>query len=233
MTWGTLWDPGNVLGATVVTVEAEPRLLTITDAEELKGVIHNCGLSCIITDLTLALAPANPWSQYVVTFLTFDCCAVARLLAYDDAVDVAHYAAGMADPQLLFANPVRIDAAPGGSGADASHAHTMGQEEIQRRVNGYGGILHWSSAPEGISTARLARTSLWNHTTLWAMKADSRWTYLQDQFIPDRAFEQLKLRKQRHGDDVLEHIEFMKFQGRMYPRDSALCAFTQKSSSGN
>ncbi|MCB0187185.1 MAG: FAD-binding oxidoreductase, partial [Caldilineaceae bacterium] len=35
VTWGTLWDPGNVLGATVVTVEAEPRSLTITDPEEL------------------------------------------------------------------------------------------------------------------------------------------------------------------------------------------------------
>ena len=88
VTWGTLWDPGNVLGATVVTVEAEPRVLTITDAEELQGVIHNCGLSCIITDLTFALAPAKPWSQYVVSFPTFeDALRCGQALAHDDAVD--------------------------------------------------------------------------------------------------------------------------------------------------
>ncbi|MCB0080438.1 MAG: FAD-binding oxidoreductase, partial [Caldilineaceae bacterium] len=88
VTWGTLWDPGNVLGATVVTVEAEPRVLTVTDPEELKGVIHNCGLSAIITDLTFALAPAKPWSQYVVSFPTFeDALRCGQALAHDDGVE--------------------------------------------------------------------------------------------------------------------------------------------------
>ncbi|MEZ4621026.1 MAG: FAD-binding oxidoreductase [Caldilineaceae bacterium] len=229
VTWGTLWDPGNVLGATVVTVEAEPRLLTITDAEELKGVIHNCGLSCIITDLTLALAPANPWSQYVVTVPTFDdALRCGQALAYDDAVDKRLITLLEWPIPSFFRQLVRIDAAPEGR-AQMLLMLTMGQEEIQRRVNGYGGILHWSSAPEEyLNGALLLSDFSWNHTTLWAMKADSRWTYLQDQFDPDRVFEQLKLRKQRYGDDVLEHIEFMKFQGRMYPQGLSLVRFHSK-----
>ena len=97
---------------------------------------------------------------------------------------------------------------------------TIGQEEVQRRTNGHGGILHWSSGPEEyLNGALLLSDFSWNHTTLWAMRSDNRWTYLQDQFDPDRVFEQLKLRKQRFGDDILEHVEFMKFQGRMYPQD--------------
>ncbi len=46
-----------------MTVEAEPQIIPITDAEALRGVIHNCGLTCLILDLTLALAPAQPGSN--------------------------------------------------------------------------------------------------------------------------------------------------------------------------
>ena len=72
VTWGTLWDEGNVLAATVATVEEEPRLLVVDDPVELQGVIHSCGLTGIIVDLTFALAPAEPWQQYAVAFDTFE-----------------------------------------------------------------------------------------------------------------------------------------------------------------
>ena len=72
VTWGTLWDEGNVLAATVATIEEEPRLLVVDDPVELQGVIHSCGLTGIIVDLTFALAPAEPWQQYAVAFDTFE-----------------------------------------------------------------------------------------------------------------------------------------------------------------
>lgn len=226
VTWGTLWDPGNVLGATVVTVEEEPRLLTISDAEALKGVIHNCGLSCIITDLTFALAPAKAWSQYVVSFATFeDALRCGQALAADEALDKRLLTILEWPIPSFFRQLVRVDASPDGR-AQMLLMMTAGQEEVQRLVNPYGGILHWSSAPEEyLNGALLLSDFSWNHTTLWAMKADKRWTYLQDQFDPDRVFEQLKLRKARYGSEILEHIEFMKFQGRMYPQGLSLVRF--------
>lgn len=229
ITWGTLWDPGNVLAATVVTVEAEPRVLTITDAEELKGVIHNCGLSCIIADLTLALAPAQPWSQYVVSFPTFDdALRSGQALAHDETLPKRLLTLLEWPIPSFFRQLVRVDASPEGR-AQMLLMTTAGQEEVQQRVNANGGILHWSSAPEEyLNGALLLSDFSWNHTTLWAMKADSRWTYLQDQFDPDRLFEQLKLRKAKYGDDVLEHIEFMIFQGRMYPQGLSLVRFHSK-----
>jgi len=229
VTWGTLWDPGNVLGATVVTVEAEPRVLTITDAEALKGVIHNCGLSCVITDLTFALAPAKPWSQYVVSFATFeDALRCGQALAHDETMDKRLLTVLEWPIPSFFRQLVRVDASPEDR-AQMLLMMTVGQEEMQRLVNPYGGILHWSSDPEEyLNGALLLSDFSWNHTTLWAMKADSRWTYLQDQFDPDRLFEQLKLRKARYGDDLLEHIEFMKFQGRMYPQGLSLVRFHSK-----
>lgn len=226
VTWGTLWDPGNVLGATIVTIEAEPRVLTITDAEELQGVIHNCGLSCIIVDLTFALAPAKPWSQYVVSFASFeDALRCGQELAHDDTLEKRLLTVLEWPIPSFFRQLVRVDASPDGR-AQMLLQLTIGQEEVERRVNSYGGILHWSSGPEEyLNGALLLSDFSWNHTTLWAMKADPRWTYLQDQFDPDRVFEQLALRKDRYGNDVLEHIEFMRFQGRMYPQGLSLVRF--------
>ena len=54
----------------------------------------------------------------------------------------------------------------------------------------------------------------WNHTTLWAMKADENFTYLQDLFDSEKVYEELAQRKARYGDQILEHIEFMQFRGK-------------------
>lgn len=68
----------------------------------------------------------------------------------------------------------------------------------------------------------------WNHTTMWVMKADPNYTYLQDSFLPDRVFEQLQLRKARYGDDLLAHIEFMKFRGQLGPQGLSIVRFHSK-----
>ncbi|MCB0081990.1 MAG: hypothetical protein KDE47_13705, partial [Caldilineaceae bacterium] len=68
----------------------------------------------------------------------------------------------------------------------------------------------------------------WNHTTLWAMKADPQLTYLQDALDPQRVHEQLRLRKERFGDDVLEHVEFMKMRGRIGPQALSVVRFHSK-----
>ncbi len=229
VTWGTLWDPGNVLAATVVTVEAEPRVLTITNAEELQGVIHNCGLSCIIVDLTLALAPAQPWSQYVVSFPTFAAALrCGQQLAHDDTL-IKRLITVLEWPiPSFFRQLVRVGASPDGQ-AQMLLMLTDDETAVQRLVQDEGGTVQWRSAPEEyLNGALLLSDFSWNHTTLWAMKADSRWTYLQDQFDPDRVFEQIQMRKERYGDDLLEHIEFMRFQGRMYPQGLSLVRFHSK-----
>jgi hypothetical protein len=39
----------------------------------------------------------------------------------------------------------------------------------------------------------------WNHTTLWAMKADAGYTYLQCGFSPTECEEQFRLLRERYG----------------------------------
>ncbi|MBI3960352.1 MAG: FAD-binding oxidoreductase [Chloroflexi bacterium] len=226
VTWGTLWDPGNVLGVIVVTVEERPRLLTISDPQEMQGVIHNCGLTCIIADLTLALAPAQPWQQYVVAFDSFESgLRFGESLAYDD--DLPKRLVTLLEWPIpsYFRQLVRDNACPDGKALALLHL-TLDEAEVAARAAPFGGQITWRSPPSAYlrSDWQLSDFS-WNHTTLWALKSDPQLTYLQDQFDPQRVHEQLRLRKERYGDDILEHIEFMKFRGKMYPQGLSLVRF--------
>lgn len=226
VTWGTLWDPGNVLGVTVVTVEERPRLLTITDPEEMQGVIHNCGLTCIIADLTLALTPAQPWQQYVVAFNDFESgLGFGASLAYDDAT--AKRLVTIVDWPIpsFFRQLVRDDACPEDKTIALLHL-TIDEAELVARAAPFGGQVTWRSPHSAyLSSGWQLSDFSWNHTTLWALKSDPQITYLQDQFDPLRVYEQLAQRKARYGDDILEHIEFMRFRGRMYPQGLSLVRF--------
>lgn len=229
VTWGTLWDEGNVLAATVMTVEEAPRLLTIDNAEELRGVIHNCGVTGIITDLTLALAPARPWQQFAVAFDQFeDALRFGESLAHDESlpkrlVSMVEWPVPRYFGQLVSAGMVRDGKALMLLHLDVE-PHTVATQAAAA-----GGEVTWHD-PDGIyRPGKLMLTDFtWNHTTLWALKADSGLTYLQDQFDPARVYDQLAARKARYGDRIMEHIEFMKFGGRMVPQGMTLVRASTK-----
>ena len=229
ITWGTLWDEGNVLAVTIATMTEEPQLLTVTTPEEMRGVVHNCGLTCIITDLTFALAPAQPWQQHVAAFPTFDAALrFGESLAYDPGVTKRLITALEWPIPSFFRQLVRDGACPNDQAIVLLHL-TMDKAELAPRVAHFGGALTWHSPHENYYRKGWQLSDFsWNHTTLWAMKADPQLTYLQDALDPQRVHEQLRLRKQRFGDDVLEHVEFMKMRGRIGPQGLSVVRFHTK-----
>ena len=81
-----------------------------------------------------------------------------------------------------------------------------------------GGEVTYSGAYLGLRTRPLLSDYTWNHTTLWAMKSDEAYTYLQCGFDPDTVRDQFRQLKERFGDEILFHIEFMKNGvGRVIP----------------
>ncbi len=226
VTWGTLWDPGNVLAVTVVTVEETPRILTITDPDEMQGVIHNCGLTCVIADLTFALAPAQPWQQYVAAFDDFESgLRFGETLAYDDDLHKRLVTILEWPIPTFFRQLMRDNACPDGKAIALLHL-TMDDAQLAEKLAPFGGRITWHSPHSAYLTSGWQLSDFsWNHTTLWALKIDPTITYLQDQFDPERVYEQLRQRKERYGDDILEHIEFMRFRGRMYPQGLSLVRF--------
>ena len=73
-----------------------------------------------------------------------------------------------------------------------------------------GGEVTFTGPFEGPRTQPLLSDYTWNHTTLWAMKADPSYTYLQCGFSPQDSEHQFHLLRERYGDEILFHIEFMK-----------------------
>jgi FAD/FMN-containing dehydrogenase len=229
VTWGTLWDEGNVLSITVATIEETPQVITIHSAAEMQGVIHNCGLTCFILDLTLALAPAQPWAQYAVAFDSLEAALrCGEALAYDDTLPKRLVTVLEWPIPGFFRQFAKAGIAPAGKALLLLELVTE-PAELVGRLAAHGGTLTWQSPHEKYHKGGLMLSDFaWNHTTMWVMKADPNYTYLQDSFLPDRVYEQLQLRKARYGDDLLAHIEFMKFRGQLLPQGLSIVRFHSK-----
>jgi hypothetical protein len=90
-----------------------------------------------------------------------------------------------------------------------------------------GATVTFSQPYAGLKSQPLLSDYTWNHTTLWAMKADPAYTYLQCGFSPDRVREQFALLKGKYGADFLLHIEWMKNgEGVMIPGSIPVVRFT-------
>jgi FAD/FMN-containing dehydrogenase len=55
----------------------------------------------------------------------------------------------------------------------------------------------------------------WNHTTLQLLKVDRTVTYLQCLFPHDRLIDSVREIGRLFGDEVLQHLEFIRFAGRV------------------
>jgi hypothetical protein len=90
-----------------------------------------------------------------------------------------------------------------------------------------GATVTFSQPYAGLKSQPLLSDYTWNHTTLWAMKADPAYTYLQCGFSPERVREQFALLKGKYGADFLLHIEWMKNgEGVMIPGSIPVVRFT-------
>ena len=135
--------------------------------------------------------------------------------ASDPAVDPVVDLERMASLAAFTARSLRA-ASPRPFGA--SIVHTKSGEVLLRALNMVKQEIDPSShaevtftgAYEGPRTQPLLSDYTWNHTTLWAMKADPAYTYLQCGFSATKCREQFQLLRERYGQEILFHIEFMK-----------------------
>jgi FAD/FMN-containing dehydrogenase len=214
LTWGTLSEPGNVLGLRVLTMEESPRVLELRGADIAKAN-HAYGTNGIITEVEIALAPAHDWIDVLLGFPSLRAAAefgdefaksgltkkLACVLAPGIvqtwfAPHAARLAAGEAAALVMVA--------PGALDALAPLAAASG-----------GRIAHYQ--PTAQAEPPLYEFT-WNHTTLHALKRDRTITYLQTLFpAPDHVAAALAM-AEKFGDEVPMHLEFVRLGG-------AVCCF--------
>ena len=228
VTWGTLWDEGNVLAATIVTMEKDPQVIEVEGHEALRGVIHSCGLTCVIADLTLALAPAQRWQQFALSFGDFEqALHFGERLAYDEAINKRLISLHEWPIPSFFGKLVQEGVIRDGQALVLVEL-PMFPEELAPIAAEYAGTITWHGSHESYAGGAIKLSDFsWNHTTLWAMKADQRLTYLQDAYDRERVWEQLQTRKMKFPE-LMHHIEFMRFGGPVYPQGMTLLRYSNE-----
>ncbi len=203
---GVLRDRGNVRSLRVITATEVPQVVDLRGVD-IDQALHAYGTNGIITAIDLPLTRRTDWQPLTAAFESLEqahrCAwAIGRsegihkrmitlleqpLVSYQKPV--LEHLAPHAHALLLFVDPT-----------DLSETITL-LEEYQGHVV--------SKLATNLSEAT------WNHTTLWVLKADRDYTYLQCGFSPDpeQSWHQMRALKARFGDDWLVHSEWVRFMG--------------------
>ena len=205
---GALREFQTVRALEVVTMEAEPRVVK-HEGDAVHEILHAWGTNGVISRIWLALTPAVAWAQVAVTFPSFDAAFdLSERIAKEPAwtkrlITVFEW------PIPSFFGPIKKLASAGQASIFLMIADTQ-RAALEVAVRAAGGTVMLSAAYSGLRSQPLLSDYTWNHTTLWAMKADAAYTYLQCGFDPVRAREQLSALKSRYRADFLHHMEWFK-----------------------
>ncbi len=206
---GILKDKGNVTRLRVVTVESTPQIIDLIDAD-IQKVHHAFGTNGIITELDVALAPAEDWRHVIVHF--------------DDYLDSLGFSHAASTPTLalrLLTNVERHFAEfytefgayfPPGKDAVFALVATQSVGAFETLALQYGGRVVLVKSDTEIEEMGLppAYECAYNHTTLMALKVDRTWTYLQCAFPQPFTAEATRALMHELGDEVWMHHEFGK-----------------------
>ena len=226
ITWGGLRDFGNILRLRIVTMEAEPRVLELTGLD-LHKVAHAYGTNGIITEVEMPLAPAYDWIDALVGFDDFlEAAKFADLLARQNGILLKELAVIAAPtPHLYFSrhkkwlregqSVVALMVAPMSVDAFAAFcalrkAEVMFRSDLEADLKGVPDIYELC----------------WNHTTLRAIKVEPSFTYLQVQYASPDHLAKVARTVELFGDEVIGHLEFIKFDGEIQCAGLPLVRYT-------
>lgn len=220
---GILKDPGNVTQVRVVTVEAEPRVVTLQGAD-IQKVHHAFGTNGIVTTLTLGLQPAVEWVHHIALFESYGQAlrmgvAATEALAQTVPLDGGPPQADVLDAFLITAverrfAPYYSEAFgarfPANRDAVFSMVHPDYLERWRAMVAQHGGVETMALTEEALTAQKLipAFECGWNHTTLMALRHDRSWTNLQTVHAWPLDVALIECQMQHWDNEVLMHHEF-------------------------
>jgi FAD binding domain len=231
ISWGGLRDFGNVLRLRVMTLEAEPRTLELT-GEDLHKAVHAYGTNGVIVEVEMPLTAHYDWVDVIVGFDAFDAAtAYALALGEQDGIlkKLVTVVAGPTPHECFLRHRALIP--PGDSvvilmiaphALDAFQAFTRPYKDARTLLDSS------RASPETLAGLPPNYELTWNHTTLRALRVDSRITYLQARYPSDGALSTIKRIHDRYGDEVRGHLETIRFNGRIGFAGLPLVKFTSE-----
>lgn len=224
ITYGQLRDRGNLQAARVVTMEDEPKVIQLR-GDDVQKVNHAYGTNGIITELEIPLAPAYFWSEIIVTFDDFMTSArFGQALALSDGI-IKKLISVCASPIPAYFAAFK-DIIPTGKPAALLIVAETSLEPFQELVKQYNGEICYQKLSQETGKGTTIIEYTWNHTTLHARSVDPSITYLQTLLPTDRKLELLEHLYNHFGDEVMQHLEFLRLDGEMHPASLQLVRFT-------
>ncbi|MCK1387604.1 FAD-binding oxidoreductase [Bradyrhizobium sp. 21] len=210
--YGGLREPGNILAARIVTLEEEPRVIELR-GDAAQKVNRAYGTTGIITALEMPLAPAWKWIDVVVVFDDFvEAAAFGYEAALADGI-VKKVLAPVTWPLPSYFGALKPYCPDGKSVLMAMIAEPS-LESFKSLLGRRGNITLEMPTDDSLSRVPLYEYC-WNHTTLQVLKTDRSVTYLQCLYPHDRVLEKVVEMRELFGDEVLQHLEFIRFGGRV------------------
>lgn len=216
--WGGLRDPGNVIRLKVWTLEETPKVIELT-GEDVQKVVHAYGTNGVVTEVEMPLTAAMDW--------------VDALVSFDDFLDAARFADALGNQDGILVKEIGVIDAP------LPHDYFLRHRKFLARTDAVVAVMvadiGMAAFADFVARSRGARLAfrsdtasaedkrglppvaelVWNHTTLRGLRVEPGITYLQVLFpFPGQLAAIAKVRPLL-GDDVVEHLEFVRFDGRV------------------
>lgn len=227
--WGGLRDWGNIISLRVATMEESPRILTLS-GDDLHKVAHAYGTNGIITQVEMPLGPAYEW--------------VDVILGFGSLRAATEFANGLGEQDGLALKNLAVVAAPVGHDYFLRHRKFLPREShlvivmaadfaveallaYARRFRGAELLMRSDRlSPEDARGLPPAYELGWNHTTLRALRIDPAITYLQVLYPFPNQVDLVDRIHARFGDEVVCHLEFVRFDGKVTCFGLPLVRFT-------
>jgi FAD/FMN-containing dehydrogenase len=178
--YGTWRDRGNLLGASVMTMEEEPRVIELR-GRDAQLIHHTYGATGVVLEIEAPLAPAWPWIEAVAAFPDY-------MQAVRFGIDLANAAGivrkmvsvqGWPTPRLFGAFG---DMVPEGCSIVSTMIAEQTWEDFEQFVAEAGGMIA-SKAPEGQGPYGAPLTEfVFGHALVQILKTDSRRAVLEGFF---------------------------------------------------
>jgi FAD/FMN-containing dehydrogenase len=227
--WGGLRDWGNIIRVKVVTMEAKPRVVEVTGAD-LHKVAHAYGVNGIITEVEMPLAPAYSW--------------VDVMIGFEDFRRASEYANMLGEQDGLLLKQLAVIAAPAPQTYFLRHRKFIpdGMHIVSLMVANQAlpSLLALTGTIKGATLLMNSGTLTdaekkglppsfelgWNHTTLRALRVDPSITYLQALYPYPNQQDVIERVHKHFGDEVIAHLEWVKFDGKVTAFGLPLVRFT-------
>ena len=225
--WGFLRDYGNILRIRVTTMEAQPRILDFT-GEDLARVSHAYGTNGVVTEIEMPLAPAYDWIHVFVALPDFArAAALTHALALQDGILLKLATVCEAPTAARYFQRFR--------GHVTDDDSTIALMVAPQSMDGFlsflahepqARLIYRSDAHDWARDPGPAYEYGWNHTTLRALKVQPEITYLQVRYAGPDLLDKVAAIRARFGDELIQHLEFLREGGVMTAAGLTLVRFT-------